>query len=86
MIYSFEDTETGEEFELSMTYDQLKEFLVDFPNLNQTFRMNLGDPVGLGITKPPSDFSKYVLGRIKETAPGAKKDVIEKRWHIPKEV
>ena len=86
MIYSFEDTETGEEFELSMSYDQLKEFLVDFPNLNQTFRMNLGDPVGLGITKPPSDFSKYVLGRIKEATPGAKKDVIEKRWHIPKEV
>ncbi len=86
MIYSFEDTETGEEFELSMTYEQLKEFLVDFPNLNQTFRMNLGDPVGLGITKPPSDFSKYVLGRIKEATPGAKKDVIEKRWHIPKEV
>lgn len=86
MIYSFEDTETGEEFEVSMTYDQLKEFLVDFPSLNQTFRMNLGDPVGLGITKPPSDFSKYVLGRIKEATPGAKKDVIEKRWHIPKEV
>lgn len=86
MIYSFEDTETGEEFEVSMTYEQLKEFLVDFPNLNQTFRMNLGDPVGLGITKPPSDFSKYVLGRIKEATPGAKKDVIEKRWHIPKEV
>ena len=86
MIYSFEDTETGEEFEVSMTYEQLKEFLIDFPNLNQTFRMNLGDPVGLGITKPPSDFSKYVLGRIKEATPGAKKDVIEKRWHIPKEV
>ena len=86
MIYSFEDTETGEEFELSMTYDQLKEFLIDFPNLNQTFRMNLGDPVGLGITKPPSDFSKYVLGRIKEATPGAKKDVLEKRWHIPKEI
>lgn len=86
MIYSFEDTETGEEFELDMTYDQLKEFLIDFPNLNQTFRMNLGDPVGLGITKPPSDFSKYVLGRVKEAVPGAKKDVLEKRWHIPKEV
>jgi hypothetical protein len=40
----------------------------------------------MGITKPPSDFQKYVLGRIKETAPGAKKDVLEKRWHIPKEV
>jgi hypothetical protein len=26
------------------------------------------------------------LGRIKEATPGAKKDVLEKRWHIPKEV
>ena len=86
MIYSFEDTETGEEFELSMTYDQLKEFLVDFPNLNQTFRMNVVDPVGIGVTKPPSDFQKYVLGRIKDKVPGANKSVMEKRWHIPKEI
>ena len=86
MIYSFEDKETGEEFVYDLTYEQLQEFLVDFPNLVQTFRINIADPVGMGITKPPSDFQKYVLGRIKETAPGAKKDVIEKRWHIPKEV
>lgn len=86
MIYSFEDTETGEEFELDMTYNQLKEFLIDFPNLNQTFRMNLVDPVGIGVTKPPTDFQKYVLGRIKDKVPGANKSVMEKRWHIPKEI
>ena len=85
-VYSFEDIETGEEFELEMTYDQLKVFLETNPQFNQTFRMNLVDPVGIGVTKPPSDFQKYVLGRVKEVAPGAKKDVIEKRWHIPKEV
>lgn len=86
MIYSFENTETGEEFELDMTYDQLKTFLTDNPNLSQTFRMNIGDPVGMGIMKPPSDFQKYVLGRVKEAVPGAQKSVIEKRWHIPKEL
>jgi hypothetical protein len=86
MIYSFEDTETGEEFELDMTYDQLKEFLVDFPNLNQTFRMNIVDPMGIGVTKPPTDFQKYVLGRIKDKVPGASKSAMEKRWHIPKEI
>lgn len=85
MIYSFEDTETGEEFELEMSYDQLKEFLQAHPNLNQTFRMNLVDPVGIGVTKPPSDFSKYVLGKVKNM-PGADKNRIEKRWHIPKEI
>ncbi len=86
MIYSFEDTETGKEFELQMSYDEMKQFLVDNPKVNQTFRMNLVDPMGIGITKPPSDFQKYVLGRVKETVPGASKSVLEKRWHIPKEI
>jgi hypothetical protein len=85
MIYSFEDQETGEEFELEMTYDQLKEFLVSNPNFNQTFKMNVVDPVGIGVTKPPSDFQKYVLNKVKQV-PGADKDRIEKRWHIPKEI
>ena len=83
-VYSFEDNETGEEFELQMSYDEMKQFLVDNPQVHQTFRMNLADPVGLGVTKPPSDFSKYVLGRIKETHPHGK--ALERRYTIPKEV
>jgi hypothetical protein len=86
MIYSFEDQETNEEFELQMSYEELKQFLEDNPKVNQTFRMNLVDPMGIGVTKPPSDFQKYVLGRIKENVPGANKNVLEKRWHIPKEI
>ena len=86
MIYSFEDNDTGEEFTLEMTYDELKEFLENNPNVSQTFVMNIVDPMGIGITKPPSDFQKYVLGRVKETVPGAEKSVLEKRWHIPKEI
>lgn len=84
MIYSFEDQETGEEFELEMSYEQLQEFLKNNPEVNQTFRMNIGDPVRMGVTRPPSDFSKYVLGRVKETNPlgGA----VERRYTIPKEV
>lgn len=84
MIYSFEDQETGEEFEMEMTYDQLKEFLANNPKVNQTFRMNLGDPIRMGVTKPPSDFSKYVLGRVKETNPlgGA----VERRHTIQREI
>lgn len=86
MIYSFEDNDTGEEFTLEMTYDELKEFLEKNPNVSQTFVMNIVDPMGIGIIKPPSDFQKYVLGRVKETVPGAEKSVLEKRWHIPKEI
>lgn len=86
MIYSFIDTETEEEFELEITYDELKAFLEANPKVNQTFRLNIVDPVGIGVTKPPSDFQKYVLGRIKETVPGAQKSVMEKRWHLKKEI
>lgn len=86
MIYSFIDTETEEEFEVEMSYDQLKAFLEANPKLNQTFRMNIVDPVGAGISKPPSDFQKYILGKVKEKAPGANKAALEKRWHIPREV
>jgi len=84
MIYSFEDTETNEEFEVEMTYDELNEFILNNPKLNQTFRMNIGDPIGLGITKAPSDFQKYVLGRIKENHPLGK--AIERRNSITKEI
>jgi len=59
MIYSFEDNDTGEEFTLEMTYDELKEFLENNPNVSQTFVMNIVDPMGIGIIKPPSDFQKY---------------------------
>jgi hypothetical protein len=86
MIYSFEDQETGEEFELEMTYDELKVFLENNTTLNQTFKMNIGDPVRMGVTRPPADFSKYVLGRVKEAAPGANKAAIERRYTIPKEI
>lgn len=82
--YSFVDTETEEEFELEMTYEQLKVFLGANPRFNQTFRMNLGDPIRMGVQKPPSDFSKYVLGRVKEAHPLGK--AIERRHTIPKEV
>lgn len=78
-VYSFEDTESGEEFELTMSYEELKQFLEDNPKVNQTFCMNIVDPVGIGVTKPPADFQKYVLGKVKE-APGAQSSALERRW------
>jgi len=43
----------------------------------------IGDPVRLGITKPPSDFSKYVLGRMKHDYKNSK---IDARIPIAKEI
>jgi hypothetical protein len=85
MIYTFEDKETLEQFELSMSYDELMLFLEENKQVHQVFKMTLVDPVGIGVTRPPSDFQKYVLGKVKQM-PGANKDVIEKRWQITKEI
>ena len=84
-VYTFEDKETQEQFELTMSYDELMSFLENNPTVAQVFKMNIVDPVGIGVSKPPSDFQKYVLGKVKQM-PGAQKDVIEKRWQIAKEV
>lgn len=84
-IYTFESKQTGEQYDMSLTYDEMIKYLEDHPEVNQVFKMNLVDPVGIGVSKPPSDFQKYVIGKVKE-APGAHKPAIEKRWHVPKEV
>jgi NH3-dependent NAD+ synthetase len=77
--------ETGEEYELTMPYSELNQYLEDHPEVHQTFHLNIVDPAGIGVSKPPSDFSKYVLGKVKQI-PGADKNKIEKRWSIPKEL
>ena len=84
-VYSFAIKETGEEYEMTLTYDEMVKYLEDHPEVYQTFRMNLVDPVGIGVTKPPADFMKHVIGKVKY-APGAHNPAIEKRWTIPKEI
>jgi hypothetical protein len=84
-VYSFVIKETGEEYEMTLTYDELIQYLEEHPEVNQKFRMNVVDPVGIGVTKPPVDFQKHVLGRIKSSVPNS--DAIGgKRWDIPREV
>ena len=83
--YSFENTDTGEQYELDMKMSELDTYLAENKNIRQIFtRLNIGDSVRLGIKKPPSDFSKYVLGRVKETNPLG--TAIERRHTIVKEV
>lgn len=43
----------------------------------------IGDPMRLGVTKVPSDFQKYVLGRIKEAHP---KGNVERSRSIAREI
>lgn len=82
--YHFKNKKTGEEFQDFMSISTKEKYLIENPDIEQLLTtLNLVDPVGIGVTKPPSDFSKYVLGRIKESNPLG--DKLEKRWTIQRE-
>lgn len=83
--YTWMNKETGEEHTNTMTIAERDEYEKNNPHLYQVLRnFTMVDPVNIGVTKPPSDFQKYVLGKVKEM-PGASA-VGNKRWHIPKEI
>jgi hypothetical protein len=84
--YTWLNKETGEEFVNTMTMAEHEEFVKNNPHLQQVLRhFTMVDPVNIGVTKPPSDFQKYVLGRVKSAVPEASA-VANKRWDIPKEI
>ena len=84
--YTWKNKETGEEHTNTMTMAEHDEYTKNNPHLEQVLRnFTFVDPVSIGVTKPPADFQKYVLGRVKEKMPGATA-VANKRWDIPKEI
>lgn len=69
-IYTFENTETDEVFDLMMSNKDREEFLKDFPQCIQILsNINIADPVRVGVTKPPSDFMNYVVKPMKKAHP-----------------
>lgn len=84
--YTWENQETGEEHTNTMTIAERDEYEKNNPHLRQVLRhFTMVDSVTIGVTKPPSDFQKYVLGRVKNSVPEANA-VANKRWDIPKEI
>jgi len=84
--YTFKNKTTGEHMTVTMTMAEHDTYLDDKPDWEQVIlSANFVDPVNIGVTKPPSDFQKYVLGRIKSSVPQADA-VASKRWDIPKEI
>ena len=84
--YTFRNKNTNEEITVSMTMAEHDTYLDDKPDWEQVIQSAfVVDPVNIGVTKPPSDFQKYVLGRIKSAVPEASA-VGGKRWDIPKEI
>jgi hypothetical protein len=56
---------TGEVKEMFMTILELEVFLRENPEFEVTFlQMQVGDPVLLGVHRPPSDFTNHVLAPI----------------------
>lgn len=85
-IYTFRNKNTSEEYTDMMSISSKEKYLAENPHIEQVITVpNFADPVSIGVTQPPADFTKHVLGRIKEI-PGANRHTTEKRWHAPKEV
>jgi hypothetical protein len=84
--YTYQNTETGEVVELSMTISEMVEFEKTNTTMERVYsKVSIADPTNIGITKPSNDFQKYVLGKIKAKTPGATA-IGNKRWTIPKEI
>ena len=84
--YTYKNKVTGEEMTVTMTMAEHDTYLNDKPDWEQMIlTANFVDPVRIGVTKPPADFQKYVLGRVKAAVPESNA-VASKRWDIPKEI
>ena len=82
--YTFRNKTTGEEKTEWLSFSEHDTYLNNKPDWEQVIQSCVVvDPVNIGVTKPPADFQKYVLGRIKSAVPEASA-VAGKRWDIPK--
>ena len=57
-VYSMKNTETQEEFEITLKYTDLEQYLNDNTNIKQIFKRfpGTGDPMRLGLKKPDDGF------------------------------
>lgn len=86
-IYTFRNKKTGKEETLEMKMAEREEYVKKNKHMEQVFtQMNIGDPIGLGITKPPSDFQKYVLGKVRDKVGKKHATGMNRRFSIPKEI
>lgn len=70
-IYNFKNTKTKKVTTEMMSISERDKYLEENPHIVQVppDAINVADAVRIGVTKPPSDFQKHVLGRIKEKHP-----------------
>lgn len=74
--YTFLNTDNGELLELTMTISDRDEFVQTHPNMVQQInKMNIGDPMRLGVTKP-SEGWRDILRNIKSHHPRGDVNII----------
>lgn len=84
-VYTFRDKKTKKEFTLTMSMKERETYLQDNPQIEQLLTtINIADPIRLGVTKPPADFQKNVIGRMKSKIHG--NTLGNSRFNIPKEI
>lgn len=62
-IYSMKNTETGEEFEITLSMAERETYLSENAHMEQVFRKTPGivDSVRLGLRKPDASFNDVLL-------------------------
>ena len=84
--YTYKNKKTGEEKTVWLSFSEHDTYLDDKPDWEQAIvSATFVYPVSIGVTKPPADFQKYVLGKVQAKTAGASA-VANKRWSIPKEI
>lgn len=84
-VYTYRNKKTGKTKDLTMKIDEMIKFEETHPNEERVYdTVNVVDPLGIGVSKPPADFTKHVLGRIKASNPH--NSIGEGRFKIPREV
>ena len=83
--YSYTNIKNNEDQELTMTISEMEKFEDENPHMKRQYnKMYIADPVSLGVTRPPDDFSKYVLGKVKAANPQTR--IGTGRWDVKKEI
>lgn len=82
--YNFRNVKTNEDFSEFMSIAARETYLEENPDIIQVLSMPaIVDPVGAGITRPPTEFLKNVIGKVKAHNPHS--TALERRWNIPRE-
>jgi hypothetical protein len=84
-IYSLRNKDTDEIFDVMLKISDYEQYLIANPHIERYFgnAPNIGDSVRLSVKKPPTDFMKGVIGRMKDSIPG--NTLSDRKFSIPRE-